>query len=81
MTTDASDSRTGTVLSVGPMWKTTKLVAFESTQYNSVEHNYPVYKQELLTIVQTLKKWQVYLLGVYFYVYTDYCTLKYLDTQ
>ena len=54
---------------------------FELKQYNSIEYNYLVYKQELLTIVCTLQKQCVYLLRVHFYVYTDHCTLKYLNTQ
>ena len=81
ITTNMSDSRTGAVLSVGSLWKTTKPIVFESKQYNSVEHNYPVHKQELLAIVCTLWKQYIYLLRVHFHVYTDYYTLKYLDTQ
>ena len=81
VTTDASDSGTGAVLSVGSDWKSARPVAFESAQYNSAEKNYPVHERELLAIVRALKKWRVYLLGTHFEVYTDHKTLKYIETQ
>ena len=81
ITTDTSDSRTRAVLSIGSLWKTVRPVVFESKQYNSVEHNYLVYEQELLAIVCVLQKQYIYLLRVHFHVYTNHCTLKYLDTQ
>ena len=81
VTTDASDRGTGAVLSIGQTWKLAQPVAFDSAQYNNAEKNYPVHEQKLLSIVQVLKKWHVYLLRVHFEVYTDYQTLKYIATQ
>ena len=78
---NTSDSGTRAVLSVGSLQKTVRPVVFELKQYNSAECNYLVHKQELLAIVCTLQKQHIYLLRVHFYVYTDHCTLKYLDTQ
>ena len=63
VTTDASNRRTGTVLSFGKTWETARPVAYDSYQLNNAEKNYPTHEQELLTIVKALKKWRSYLLG------------------
>ena len=54
---DASNWRTGAVLSVGPSWETAHPVAFDSMQLKGAEKNYPVHEKELLAIVHALKKW------------------------
>ncbi|KAG8842896.1 hypothetical protein FRB96_004611, partial [Tulasnella sp. 330] len=81
VTTDASDQRTGAVLSVGELWESLRPVAFESKQLNAAEKNYPVHEKELLAIMKALKKWQVHLLGTPFEVCTDHRTLEYFETQ
>lgn len=81
VTTDASEVGTGAVLSVGKDWKTARPIAYDSTQLNSAERNYPVHEKELLAIVRALKKWCYYLLGAPFMVYTDHRTLEYFQTQ
>ena len=51
MTTNASLTRTGAVLSVGKFWGKAQLIAFDSSKYILAKHNYPVHKQEMLTII------------------------------
>jgi hypothetical protein len=81
VTCDASDWRTGAVLSFGPTWAMARPVAFDSMQLKGAERNYPVHKKELLAIIRALKKWRSDLLGMNFYVYTDHRTLENFDTQ
>lgn len=74
--TDASERRTGAVLSVGPSWELSQPVAFDSQQLLGPSRRYPTHEKELLAIVCTLKKWRCDLLGAQFVVYTDHHTLK-----
>lgn len=52
VTMDASNHRTGTVLSFGTDWQ----VAYNSYQLNSTEHSYPMHEKELLAIIKAPKK-------------------------
>lgn len=81
VTCDASDIRTGAVLSFGKTWETARPVAYDSMQLNSAQRNYPVHERKLLAIVRALAKWRVDLLGANFVVYTDHRTLEAFDTQ
>jgi YD repeat-containing protein len=81
VTCDASDRRTGAVLSWGPTWETARPVAFDSMQLRDAQKNYPVHEKEMLVIVRAVKKWQSDLLGSQFIVYTDHRTLENFDTQ
>jgi hypothetical protein len=81
VTCDASDWRTGAVLSFGETWETARPVAFESAQLNAAEKNYPIHEKELLSIVRALKKWRADLLGGPIFVYTDHRTLQNFETQ
>jgi hypothetical protein len=81
VTTDASDFRTGAVLSWGKTWETARLVAFNSVQLNEAQKRYPVHEKELLAIVRALKKWKADLLGEQIWVYTDHKTLEIFETQ
>lgn len=81
VTCDASDWRTGTVLSFGPTWETARPVAFDSMQLKGAELNYPVHEKEMLVIIRALKKWRVDLMGSVFEVYTDHRTLENFNTQ
>jgi hypothetical protein len=56
LTTDASDRRTGAVLSFGETWETAHPLAFDSYQLNDAEKNYPTHEKELLAIVKAMKK-------------------------
>ncbi|PIL28861.1 hypothetical protein GSI_08907 [Ganoderma sinense ZZ0214-1] len=78
---DASDLRTGALLSFGPSLEQARPVAFDSAQLKGAELNYPVHEKELLAIVRALKKWRVDLLGVPFEIYTDHRTLENFHRQ
>jgi len=64
-----------------PSCRTAQPVAFNSIQLKKAEKNYLVHEKELLAIVNTLKKWQVDLLGNHITIYTDHCTLENFNTQ
>ncbi len=81
VTTDASDRRTGAVLSWGPTWETARPVAYDSMQLKGAQLHYPVHEKELLGIVRALKKWRADLLGNQFEVFTDHRTLENFQTQ
>ena len=81
VTCDASQKRTGAVLSFGPTWETSRPVAFESRQLHGAELHYPVHEQEMLAIIRALKKWRVDLLGSHFTIYTDHQTLQNFEIQ
>ena len=78
---DASDRRTGAVLTYGPTRETARPVAFESAQLKGAELNYPVHENELLAILRALKKWRVDLLGESFTVFTDHRMLTKFKKQ
>ena len=81
LTTDASDTVSGAVLSFGPTWETARPVAFDSMTFKGPELNYPVHEKELLAILRALRKWKMDLIGSEFYVYTDHKTLLNFNTQ
>lgn len=81
VTCDASQRRTGAVLSFGPTWETARLVAFESRQLHGPELHYPVHEQELLAIMRALKRWRCDLLGSHINILTDHRTLENFDMQ
>lgn len=81
LTCDVSDYRMGAMLSWGETWETARPVAFDSTQLQEAELNYPVHKKELLAIIRGLKKWHIKLLGQPAQVYTDHRTLENFVTQ
>jgi hypothetical protein len=81
VTCDASDWRTGAMLSYGPTPQTARPVAFDSMQLRNAQLNYPVHEKELLAIVRALKKWRIKLLGTPFTIYTDHRTLENFMTQ
>ena len=81
VTTDASDTTTGAVLSFGPSWETARPVAFESTAMKGGELNYPTHEKELLAIIRACQKWRTDLIACPFFVYTDHKTLLNFDSQ
>lgn len=81
VTTDASDWRTGAVLSFGATWETARPVAYDSMQLKGAQLNYPVHEKELLVIVRALKKFCADLLGEDFIIYTDHKTLENFNGQ
>ena len=78
---DASDRRTGAILSFSNSWETACPVAYDSYQLNPADKNCPVHEKELLAIVKAMKKWWGSLLGIPFKVYTDHRTLEYFQSQ
>ncbi len=76
VTCDASNVRTGAVLSFSPTWEIARPVAYDSVQLKGAQLNYPVHEKELLAIVRACQKWRADLLGSRFEVYTDHKTLE-----
>jgi len=56
MTTNASLTETEAILNIGKTWERAEPVTFDFSKYNVVEHNYPVYDQEILTIIWALNE-------------------------
>jgi len=81
VTTDASEIGTGATLSFGETWESSRPVAFDSTQLDAAQKNYPTHEKELLAVVRALKKWRMDLLGSDFTVCTDHKTLLNFNTQ
>ena len=54
-------------------------MACRNRKLSSAEKNYPVHDKEMLALVDTLKEWRHYLLGVAVLVYTNNSTLSYLQ--
>lgn len=81
MTCNASDRRTGAVLSYGLTWESARLVTFNSMSLKAAQLNYPVHEKELLAIICALKKWRSDLLGTPILIYTNHRTLENFDQQ
>jgi hypothetical protein len=58
VTTDASDRRTGAMLSFSETRETACPIPYGSYQLNNAKKNYPVHEKELLAIFKALKKWR-----------------------
>jgi hypothetical protein len=81
ITCDASDWRTGAILSYSLTWETAWPVVFDSMALKSAQLNYPVHEKELLAVIRTLQKWCSDLLGAPITIYTDHWTLENFDHQ
>lgn len=81
VTTDASGTAIGAELSQSTDGRTWHPVAFESRKLTPAERNYPTHEQELLAIVDALKRWRHHLEGRRFEAITDHHSLRYLSTQ
>jgi hypothetical protein len=68
-------------VSQGDDLKTAKVVAFWSGKFNSAQQNYPVHEQELLAIVESLKRFRGLLHGAKFRISTDHKVLEHLMQQ
>ena len=81
VTTDGCLTGGGGYVSQGKDPKTASVVAFWSGKWNSAQQNYPVHEQELLALVETLKRFRGVLQGTKFTVRTDHRALTHLMTQ
>ena len=75
--TDASDVGIGGVLSQKDETQEDRPVAFFSRKLLSWEKNYATVEKECLAIVETIKHYSVYLIGVPFTLVTDHSCLRY----
>ena len=80
MGTDASKYGIGAML-FQQEEKQCHYIAFSSCVLNKAQINYPTTKKELLAIVYALKKFQLWLYGCHFMVFSDHHALAYLLTQ
>ena len=76
MSTDASNVGIGAALTQQGM-----PVMYFSGKLKSAEVNYATHDKEALAIVEACKKWRPYLVCRPVTVFTDHCSLKYLQTQ
>ena len=81
VTTDASDTGSGGILSFGPSYELAKLVSYDSHTFKGAKLNYPVHEKELLVIIHALGKWCTDLLGYHFEIWTDHKTLEHFNSQ
>src|SRR3954469_17860946 len=80
ITTDASGFAISTVLQQDQGHRL-QPVMFTSWKMNPMECNYLAYEQELLAVIHAFQKWQVYLQGHPFTLYTDHATLHHFQSQ
>lgn len=80
VTTDALNFTVSAVL-MQNYEKDKQSVTYESRKLIPAEQKYPMYKKELLTIIHTLKIWQLYFKGQKFLISTDHTSLTYLKSQ
>lgn len=81
LVTDASLTGASGYISQGEDLATAKVVTFWSGKFNSAQQNYPVHEQELLAIVESLKRFRPLLYGTSFRVCTDHKALEFLMGQ
>ncbi|KAJ3474431.1 hypothetical protein NLI96_g12462 [Meripilus lineatus] len=81
LVTDASMTGASGYISQGNDLKTAKVVTFWSGKFNSAQQNYPVHEQELLAIVESLKRFRPLLHGARFRICTDHKGLEFIKTQ
>jgi len=81
LVTDASMTGAACHVCQGDDWKTAKPVAFWSGKFSSAEQAYPTHEQELLAIIESLKRFRHHLLGIKFTIVTDHERLEKFMTQ
>ncbi|KAJ3473550.1 hypothetical protein NLI96_g12945 [Meripilus lineatus] len=81
LVTDASMTGASGYISQGDDLRTTQVVTFWSGKFNSAQQNYPVHEQELLAIVESLKRFRPILHGARFQICTDHKGLEFIKTQ
>ena len=81
ITTDACLTGGGGYVSQGNDPSKAKVVSFWSGKWNAVQQNYPIHEQELLALIETLKRFRGILHGTTFTVRTDHKALTHLMRQ
>jgi RNase H-like domain found in reverse transcriptase len=81
LVTDASMTGAAGHVCQGDDWKTAKPVAFWSGKFSSAEQAYRTHEQELLAIIELLKRFRHHLLGIKFTIVTDHERLESFMTQ
>ena len=81
ITTDGCLTGGGGFVSQGSDPGTANVVAFWSRKWNGAQQNYPVHEQELLALVETLKRFRGVLHGTKFTVRTDHRALTHFMKQ
>lgn len=81
LVTDACLTGGSGTLTQGNDLPTAKVIAFWSGKFSAAQQNYPVHEQELLAIIESLKRFRAQLLGVKFRIFTDHKALEYIMTQ
>ena len=56
-------------------------VAYESKKLNSHQVNYSIHDTKMCVIMNALERWQSFLLGKHFKIYTDHRSLVHFKTQ
>ncbi|KAJ3002426.1 hypothetical protein NUW54_g5855 [Trametes sanguinea] len=81
LVTDASLTGASGYISQGEDLKTSEVVTFWSGKFNSAQQHYPMHEQELLAIIESLKRFRPLLYGAEFRICTDHKALEYLMSQ
>ena len=79
--TDASNLVTGGVLSQQQEDGTWKVIDYISKALTAAEKNYDVYDKEFLAVIQVMREWQAYLIGVdeTIEIWMDHTNLQYFQ--
>ena len=81
VTTDRCLTGGGGYVSQGKDPRNASVIAFWSGKWNAAQQNYPVHEQELLALVETLKRFRSVLHGTKFLVRTDHKALEHFMRQ
>ena len=81
VTTDGCLTGGGGYVSQGETPETAAVTTFWSGKWNAAQQNYPMHEQELLALVETLKRFRGMLQGTHFTLRTDHKSLKHFMRQ
>jgi hypothetical protein len=74
---DASIAGVGAMYGQGKTWQTCRPAGFMSKKFTAAQHNYRVFEQETLAILEALLKWEDKLIGYRVHVVTDHQALEF----
>ena len=84
METDASNQAIAGILSQYNIVNGVKQVhpvEYHAKTLSAAKHNWPIHEKELFAIVDCLRKWRDWLVGVEVNVYTDHQGLQYFNSK